>query len=65
MFGNNVKLDDELLRKAKECAAREGYATVEEFIAHTIEKEITRLSDDRKEAEKEVSERLRGLGYID
>jgi hypothetical protein len=65
MFGNNVKIDDELLGRAKECAAREGYAAVEEFIAHAIEKEIARLAGDDSGGEKDVGERLRGLGYIE
>ena len=65
MFGNNLKLDEDLLRRAKECAAREGYATVEEFVAHAVEKEIARLATDQSGGEDEVGERLRGLGYIE
>jgi hypothetical protein len=65
MFGNNIKIDDDLLRQAKECAAREGYASVEEFIAHAVEKEIARLAGDQGSGEQEIGERLRGLGYIE
>ena len=69
MFRNNVRIDDDLLRRAQECAAREGYASAEEFIAHALEKEIARLTagpqDNEKSAGKAVGDRLRGLGYIE
>ena len=65
MFRNNIRIDDDLLGRAKECAAREGYASAEEFIAHVLEKEIARLTAGPQDAEKEVGDRLRGLGYIE
>jgi hypothetical protein len=65
MFGNNIKIDDDLLRRARECAASEGYATVEEFVTHVLEKEIARIAGDRQGGEEQVADRLRGLGYIE
>jgi len=58
-----VKIDKELFAKVKHYTERAGYSSVEEFVAHAIEKEIARLDSD-SESEEEVKKRLRGLGYI-
>ena len=67
MFGNRIKIEDELFEKIKACAAKAGYASPEEFIQHILEKEVERLSggDREREAEEEVKKRLQGLGYIE
>ena len=68
MFGNRVKIDDELYAKAKKCAELAGYSSAEEFIQHVLEKEITLLmgSDaDGGDAPEEIKKRLQGLGYIE
>lgn len=62
MFGKNVKLDKALLAKAKRYARIAGYASVEEFIAHALEKELAKLDD--AQSEDEIRRRLQGLGYI-
>ena len=62
MFGTNVKLDKALLAKAKRCARIAGYSSVEEFIAHALEKELAKLED--AQTEDEIRRRLQGLGYI-
>ena len=48
---------------AKRTAAAAGYSSVEEFIADCLEKEIKRLNLDKWESQ--VSDQLRGLGYIE
>ncbi len=58
-----VKVEPALYEKAKMAAAAAGYSDVEEFIANCIEKEIERLKID--EDEGQVTDRLRGLGYIE
>ena len=63
MFGGNVKIDKDLLKRAKEYAAHKGYPSVEEFIAHLLEKEI-RKAEDSSESEEELKKKLQGLGYI-
>lgn len=63
MFGNKLKLDKGLLERAKAHAAQAGYASVEEFISHLIEREISN-SDSDNESEEDVKKRLEGLGYI-
>ncbi len=59
---SKIKIDNDLLKKAKEYAAKAGYSSVEEFVSHVIEKEISKL--DESESEEEVKKRLQGLGYI-
>lgn len=62
MFGKNVKLDPGLLAKAKRYARIAGYSSVEEFIAHALEKELAKLEDAK--TDDEIRRRLQGLGYI-
>ena len=47
----------------KLATTKAGYSSVEEFIAHAIESELVRLGVE--EAEKQVADQLRGLGYIE
>lgn len=63
MFGPSVKLDRELYDRLKRVAAAAGYATVDEFIIHLLEKAVR----DAEEAESEdaIRQRLQGLGYIE
>jgi hypothetical protein len=58
-----VKIDSGLFDRAKRAATAAGYSSVEEFIANCIEKEIQRLKVE--EHESQVSDQLRGLGYIE
>ena len=58
-----VKIEPGLFDRAKVAAAAAGYSSVEEFIANCIEKEIQRLNIEADD--DQVSERLRGLGYIE
>ena len=60
---NKIKLDKNLLSRAKLVAEKAGYSDVEEFISHVIEKEIARYESDT--ADEKVADRLRGLGYIE
>jgi hypothetical protein len=58
-----VKIEDALLDRAKRAAEAAGYSSVEEFIADCVEKGIQRLKIEEQEAD--VSDQLRGLGYIE
>ena len=62
LFGSGIKLDKALLAKVKRYADLAGYASVEEFITHALEKELAKLADAK--SEEEIKKRLRGLGYI-
>ena len=58
-----VKIESSLYDRAKQAAAAAGYSSVEEFISHCIENEIKRLQVE--DAENQVADQLRGLGYIE
>ena len=57
-----VKLDKDLLEKVKKFAELSGYSSAEEFIAHCLEKEISKLEES--DSEEEIKKKLKGLGYI-
>ena len=63
MHMTKVKIEDGLYDRAKRAAETAGYSSVEEFIADCVEKEIQRLKVD--DHESQVSDQLRGLGYIE
>jgi hypothetical protein len=58
-----VTIDDSLFARAKQAAETAGYSGVEEFLARCIENELKRLKID--DAEQQVANQLRGLGYIE
>ncbi len=62
MFGSRIKIDKDLLRKIEKYSRLAGYSSVDEFVAHALEKEIAKLED--ADSEEEIKNRLRGLGYI-
>jgi hypothetical protein len=63
MFGSTrVKLDAALVAKVKRYADIAGYSSVEEFVTHALENELTHLEEADSEAE--IKKRLKGLGYI-
>jgi hypothetical protein len=67
-MSHKIKLEGELLKKAEQCAEASGYESVDEFVLHTIEKEIKRMMPDQggNTADKEkVTRHLQGLGYIE
>ena len=61
-FGNKVKLPPDLYERAKRHAEAAGFASVDEFVARAVEKELERLAGDADE--EETRKRLEGLGYI-
>lgn len=62
MFGSKVKIDKDLLARLKRVSDTAGYATVEEFITHILEKELQHFEGD--ESDEDIKEKLKGLGYI-
>jgi len=63
MMMAKVKIDANLYERVKKVAEKAGYATPEEFVIHMIEKELSVL--ESADSDAEVTERLRGLGYIE
>ena len=58
-----IKLEDDLYDRVKRVSEAAGYAKPEEFIIHMIEKELSTL--ETAESDEEITDRLRGLGYIE
>ena len=58
-----IKLDSNLLARAKDAAESAGYSNVEEFVAHIIEKELSKTESSA--SDENVADQLRGLGYIE
>jgi hypothetical protein len=58
-----IKIDAALYDRAKSAAESTGYSSVDEFVTHCIEKRLQELKVD--EAEGQVANQLRGLGYIE
>ncbi len=58
-----IKLDSGLYDRVKKVSDIAGYPTVDDFIIHLIEKELSVL--ESADSDTEVEERLRGLGYIE
>lgn len=63
MFGKKgIQLDPALMEKVRAAAAKAGYATPDEFVAHVLEKELSCSDDASNDAD--VKKKLEGLGYI-
>ena len=62
MFGPKIKIEKELLERVKKVAKLSGYTSVDEFVAHVLEKELANLDDGS--SEEEIKKKLEGLGYI-
>ncbi len=62
MFGNKIKISDGLYNRLKQLAEISGYSSVDEFVSHILETEVTRLEGEG-DAEK-IKEKLQGLGYL-
>lgn len=63
-----VKLNQEVYDLAVRVAEMAGYSCVEEFITHAIDKELSRLeaqTRQARESENQLQQQLRGLGYIE
>jgi hypothetical protein len=63
MFANTkIKIDKDLFERASQYAAAKKFPSIDEFVAHLIEKE---LATQTQEDDPQVVERLKGLGYIE
>jgi predicted DNA-binding protein len=63
MFGGSkVKVDKDLLERIKKISEVAGYASAEEFVQHVLEREVAQFED--ASSDEDITEKLRGLGYI-
>lgn len=60
---SKINVEPALYERAQKAAVIAGYSSIDEFIAHAIENELKRLNIE--EAEQQVADQLRGLGYIE
>jgi hypothetical protein len=58
-----IKIEPGLFERAKRAAELAGYSSVDEFVAHCIEHELQKVTVG--DAERQVADQLRGLGYIE
>ena len=58
-----IKIDDNLYDRLKKVSEIAGYSSPDEFMVHIIEKELSKV--ESADDEKEVIERLKGLGYLE
>ena len=65
MFGSSVKIDADLLKRCKQHAQDAGYSSVEEFVAHVLERELKSKQVESEKDQEEIARRLQGLGYIE
>lgn len=59
-----IKIDSTLYDRAKKVVEAAGYSSIEEFITHIIEKELTKY-EEAAESDEKTADQLRGLGYIE
>lgn len=65
MFGPKIKLDKALYERAKYVSEVAGYSSVDEFVAHVLERELKAVEGDEETPDDaQVLERLKGLGYL-
>ncbi len=62
-MAQKIKIENDLYDRVKKMAEVAGYAGPDEFVIHMIEKELAVL--ENPEDDEDVTERLRGLGYIE
>ena len=57
-----VKIGKELYARVEKFAKMAGYSSVDEFVTHALEKEVSQLEGSDTEAD--IKKKLQGLGYI-
>jgi len=60
---SKIKIDPNLYERVKKISATAGFSSPEEFIVHAIEKELSVL--ESADSDQQVTERLKGLGYLE
>ncbi len=60
--GSKIKIDKDLLERVKKISEVAGYASHEEFVQHVLERELAQFEDSQ--SDEDITEKLRGLGYI-
>ena len=64
-MAKKIKIDPALYEKLVAAAERAGYASVDEMIAHVLEREAAKSESKETQDEEQAEKQLRGLGYIE
>ncbi len=62
MLGPKIKLEKDLYDRVKKYSEIAGYSSIDEFVTHVLEKELSNVDDSA--SEEEIKKRLQGLGYL-
>lgn len=62
MLGAKIKLEKDLYDRVKKYSEIAGYSSIDEFVSHVLEKELSNVDDSA--SEEEIKKRLQGLGYL-
>jgi Arc/MetJ-type ribon-helix-helix transcriptional regulator len=68
MFGQKIRISNEMMARIKDAVEKAGYSSAEEFVETALERELERVSvssSSRSESEEAVRKQLQGLGYIE
>ena len=57
-----VKLNSSICDRARQVVERAGYSSLEEFIEHAMERDLTRL--ETSESKEDLMRKLKGFGYL-
>lgn len=68
VFGNKVKVSNEMMGRIKDAVESAGYSSIEEFVETALERELQRVSvsnSNDSHSEEDVRKQFQGLGYIE
>ena len=65
MFEPKLRVSRELMGKLARAARAAGYASVDEFATHALEKAVAAIDAAADDEDAQIEDRLRGLGYIE
>jgi Arc/MetJ-type ribon-helix-helix transcriptional regulator len=68
VFGQKIKISNEMMAKIRDAVDSEGYSSIEEFVETALERELERVSvssSNPADSEDAVRKQLQGLGYIE
>lgn len=60
---STVKLNKSLCDRARVLVEKAGYSSLEEFIEHAMEKDLSRLEE--ADSKEDLIKKLKGLGYLE
>lgn len=59
----SVKLSKQLCDRARLVVEKAGYSSLEEFIEHAVERDLSKL--EQSESKDDLIRKMKGLGYLE